>query len=186
MLVGDLDGNRASACQSRLSSLGANAMAFTGPAVETVPEMVGRLPRTGTLCIAFVDPYNLSLLHFDMLATLAKLPNIDLIVHFSTMDLLRNADAELDPKRGRFDTTAPGWRDQPWANASNKQSLPVALESYWRSKVEALGFNCSSTRPLISNDRHREIYRLAFFARHDLPHKLWKDVARGQIGDLFG
>lgn len=184
MLVGDLDGDRSSACAERLRALGANATAFEGPAIETVPRMVSAVPK-GAMCIAFVDPYNLALLDYGMLRTLAALRKVDLIVNFSTMDLIRNADAELDPSRARFDTTAPGWRQQPWAATCNKASLAVAVEGYWRHLVSELGFEFSKAQPLIENDRQQGIYRLMFFARHDLPLRLWRDVARPKNGELF-
>lgn len=145
--------------------------------------MVVDVPR-GALCIAFVDPYNFELLDFDMLRTLAC-RKVDLIIHFSTMDVLRNTDMELDPSRARFDNAAPGWRDQPWAKTGNKASLPVAVESYWQSLVKGLGFEHSAARPLITNDRGRGIYKLAFFARHDLPIRLWGDIAKDRNRGLF-
>lgn len=184
MLVGDLDGERSRACAARLTAMGATASAFEGAATETVAQMAAAVPR-GALCIAFIDPYNLALLDFGMLRALSEIKNIDLIVHFSTMDLLRNADMELDPNRARFDATAPGWRDQPWAAASSKASLPVAMEGYWQGMVKGLGFEHSSTMPLITNDRGRHIYKLAFFARHNLPIKLWGDIAKHRNGLLF-
>jgi hypothetical protein len=38
------------------------------------------------------------------------------------------------------------------------------------------------------NSRGQPIYRMVFFARHDLPNRIWDDVARGQNRslDLFG
>ena len=183
MLVGDLAAERSAACAQRLQALGAQVTAFTGPAAETVPEMVRAVPP-GALCIAFLDPYNLALLEFEMLRALAAL-KVDLIIHFSTMDLTRNSDAELDPRRARFDQTAPGWREQPWVQHTSKANLSLELAAYWQKLVESLGFGCSAARPLITNDRRDEIYRLVFFARHGLPHKLWAEVARNPTLDLF-
>ena len=183
MLVGDIDGSRAQACAQRLTALGADATPFTGPATETVPAMAAVVPR-GALCIAFIDPYNLALLDFSMLKALADL-KVDLIIHFSTMDLMRNADMELDERRARFDLAAPGWRSQPWARSTRKANLPMALAEYWQQLVQGLGFNCSQAQPLITNDRHHGLYRLVFFARHDLPLRLWRDIASGPARGLF-
>lgn len=33
--------------------------------------------------------------------------------------------------------------------------------------------------PLVPNDANHPIYRLVFFARHDLATRIWGDVARG-------
>lgn len=185
MYVGDKCSDRAQACATRLRALGANATAFEGAAVDTVREMVARVPK-GAICIAFVDPYNLALLDFEIMQALSKLRKVDLIVNFSTMDLLRNTDLELDPKRARFDETAPGWRSQPWASSSNKQSLATAVEVYWQSIIRDLGFTRSKAQPLVTNDRHRGIYRLVFFARNAFPLRIWNDVARPKNGELFG
>ena len=33
--------------------------------------------------------------------------------------------------------------------------------------------------PLVRNDQGHGIYRMVFFARHDLPNRIWGDVAQG-------
>jgi len=181
LLIGDLNSERADACNQRLTVLGASAQAFPGPAEETVHRMVKGVPRNA-LCLAYIDPYNLALLSFDMIKTLAQLPKIDFAVHFSTMDLLRNVDAELGD-RARFDQVAPGWREA--LKGVSKSALPVAFLNYWIEQVRSLGFKFSREMTLVKNDSSREIYRLVFFARHDLPIKLWNDVARSENLGLF-
>jgi len=59
IFVGDLDGERAIACERRLSAIGATAKAFPGSAARTVSEMVAAVPP-GSLCMAYVDPTVLS------------------------------------------------------------------------------------------------------------------------------
>jgi three-Cys-motif partner protein len=145
--------------------------------VDTVKQMVATVPSR-SLCLAYIDPYNLELLSFSMLRELAALQNIDLVINFSTMDLKRNSDMELDPERARFDEVAPGWRDQPFAKTSSKRSLSVGLFNYWFELMNGLGFKSSHEIPLVPNDRGHEIYRLAFFARHKFPIGLWGDVAK--------
>jgi three-Cys-motif partner protein len=179
MFIGDISEERATACEKRLKAIGAPATSFIGPAVSTVEKMVAAVPK-GSLCFAYVDPYNLALLDFAMLQKLASLRNVDLAVNFSTMDLKRNADHELDPERARFDAAAPGWRDTPFARTANTQTLHVELFKYWLGLVQSLDFKFSREMPLITNDMGREIYRMSFFARHALPIKLWNDVAKGR------
>lgn len=182
MLVGDLDSERASATYTRLRTLGAPVTGFEGSASDTVHEMIKQVPR-GSLCLAYIDPYNLSLLNFDMIRALAQLPNIDFAVHFSTMDLSRNVHMESDPERFRFDQVAPGWK-QALAGVS-KSNQRVAFFNYWMELVRGLGFEFSHEMPLVSNNSGHEIYRLAFFARHDLPIRLWGDVARDGVQPSF-
>lgn len=183
VLIGDLDADRVDACAARLRACGAAVEAFAGPAVDTVPQMLSHVP-SGALCFAYVDPYNLQYLSFSIIEALARL-KVDIAVHFSTMDLLRNVDHELDPDRARFDDAAPGWRDDPAVQTTNRHNLPDVFFRYWMTKVEALGFECSRAMPLITNDANHGIYRMVFFARHDLPIRVWGDVARGNNGELF-
>ena len=129
MLVGDLDSDRAHACAQRLRTIGAPVTQFVGPADETIKEMVATIPSR-SLCMAYIDPYNLELLSFSLIEALANL-RVDLAINFSTMDLQRNAELEFDPKRARFDEAAPGWRQDPAVLNASKQGLPLAFFHYW-------------------------------------------------------
>jgi three-Cys-motif partner protein len=178
VLVGDVEGVRATACEQRLRALGASAQSLVGPALKTVPKMIAYVP-TNALCFAYVDPYNLELLSFELLKSLAQLRHVDLAINFSTMDLRRNVEFEFDPSRARFDGTAPGWRDAPTIKAASKSNLPGTFFRYWCDLVKKLGFTHSHEMPFVFNDHAQPIYRMVFFARHDLPKRIWDDVARG-------
>lgn len=184
MFVGDLDGDRASACAQRLTKAGATATAFVGPAHKTVHQMVEQVP-VGSLCLAYIDPYNLEYLSMEIIEALAKLKNVDFAVHFSIMDLIRNVDFELDPARARFDDAAPGWREK--LKNHGKSTLAPAFFNYWCEHIRGLGFDISQEMPLVHNNTGHPIYRLVFFTRHDLPTKLWGDIAKGSNHNLdFG
>ena len=176
IMVGDKDPDRAQACVARLRALGAPVQGFIGPAAETAPKMVKAVP-SGALTMAYVDPYNLELLRFDMFEALASL-RVDIAAHFSTMDLMRNVDMEFDPARDRFDGTAPGWRTDPSISRLSKSNIPPKFMEYWQNKVQSLGFKTSQAMPLIPNDQGRGIYRLIFFSIGDWPQRIWSDVAK--------
>jgi three-Cys-motif partner protein len=182
MLVGDLLPARSAACAARLAALQAPVERFTGPAVDTVRKMVARVP-SGSLTLAYLDPYNLEALSFEIIRTLSTLRKVDLLVHFSRMDLHRNVDMELDAKRARFDEAAPDWREHLARVA--KPQLPGAFFEYWQSKVRGLGFSVSAEMPLVTADNGAPLYRLVFFSRHELPNRIWGDVARGPNRELF-
>ena len=184
MLVGDLEGERANACAERLRSLGASATPYAGPAVDTVKQMVAAVPSRGALSLAYIDPYNLEYLSFSILQALAGLKQVDLAINFCTMDLQRNAEFEFDPTRARFDATAPGWRDDPGIKGASKKNVPVVFFNYWCKLVQDLGFQYSQEMPLVRNDAGHPIYRMVFFARHDLPVRLWGDIARSKDRQL--
>lgn len=178
MFVGDIESGRARACEERLKALKAPVVSFVGPAIETVRSMVGAVPNRA-LSMAYIDPYNLEFLSFSLLETLAKLKKVDLAVNFCTMDLQRNAELEFDPKRARFDAVAPGWRNDPDVLSASKQNVKAAFFNYWCRLVQGLDFSFSKEMPWVTNDRGQRIYRMVFFARHDLPTRIWGDVAQG-------
>jgi len=182
VLIGDIEQERAIACEKRLKACGAPAQGFVGPAVDTVPAMVASIPKR-SLCLAYVDPYNLRQLSFSILKQLADL-RVDLAVNFSTMDLLRNVDFESDPNRAGFDEAAPGWREHLQKLGTSRSGMSLAFFTYWVGLVKQLGFEHSREMPLIRNDSGKGIYRMVFFARHDLPTRIWGDVARGPNREL--
>lgn len=185
VLVGDIDGDRARANQQRLLAIGAQAESFVGPAIQTVDAMVKAVPF-GALALAYIDPYNLEYLSFSIIERLTKLQYVDFAVHFSLMDLTRNIDMELDPKRDRFDHALPGWRSKVPTKVLSKASLPGWFFDEWCHAVQALGFKVSGQMPLITDGKGRSIYRLVFFSRHPLPDRIWNDIARSKNRDLFG
>jgi three-Cys-motif partner protein len=89
VFVGDLDDKKLGACEERLRAAGCPVQSFQGAAAMTVHEMVKAVPAR-SLCLVYLDPYNLSLLSYQMISAFAKLPKVDFVVHFSTMDWLRN------------------------------------------------------------------------------------------------
>lgn len=184
VLVADLDGERADACRQRLEALSAPVKAFVGPASETAKEMARMVPPTA-LVLGYVDPYNLEYLSFDIIRALGGLKRIDFVVHFSTMDLQRNVEMELDPTRARFDEAAPGWREKVDVRGLSKTALRQAFFDYWTSLVEGLGFTLSNQPPLVRGDRNEPLYRLLSFSRHPFANGIWDDVAKSENRELF-
>jgi three-Cys-motif partner protein len=177
VLIGDLEETRVMACETRLRTLGAPVKAFVGSAADTVKHMRSEVPDRA-LCLAYIDPYNLEHLSFSIIEELAKLKNVDFAVHFSTMDMIRNVDMELDPDRARFDDAAPQWRAEIGNDRLSKSQLHQAFFAYWKGLVERCNFKFSKEMPLVTNDQNRPIYRLVFFSRHSFPNEIWDDVAK--------
>ena len=177
-LVGDLDADRAQACEARLRAFDAPVKAFNGAAENTVDLVLKEIP-TGALCLAYLDPYNLQYLSFSVIEKLAKLKYVDFAVHFSTMDLRRNVLMEFNPERARFDLTAPGWRNHIDPMAFVRGDADEAFFDYWCDLVKNLGFKISQRIPLVRDNRNRPLYHLVFFSRHPLPNRIWSDVAQG-------
>jgi len=177
-LVGDLDPCRAAACAERLRGMGAPAIAFPGAAESTVDQVLRQIPKKA-LCLAYLDPYNLQYLSFNVIEKLARLPYVDFAVHFSTMDLRRNILMEYNPERARFDDAAPGWREHVDPLAFVRGDADEAFFDYWCGLVTQLGFLISNRMPLVRDEGNRPLYHLVFFSRHELPNRIWGDVAQG-------
>lgn len=184
VLIGDIEGERVRANQLRLAAAGANVQGFVGPATETVDAMIKAVPF-GALALAYIDPYNLEHLSFSIIERLSKLQHVDFAIHFSLMDLTRNIDMELDPLRDRFDHALPGWRSRVPADELSKSSLPGWFFNAWCSAMQDLGFKVSGQMPQITDGKGRTIYRMVFLSRHELPDRIWGDIARSRNLNLF-
>ena len=182
VLIGDIDETRVTACESRLKAVGTPVHAFAGPAAETIHDMVAAVPSR-SLCMAYIDPYNLQYLSFSILKALAPL-RVDLAINFSTMDLRRNVDIESDSDGGRFDDAAPGWRDYINESRTSRSNMALEFFNYWRGLVSSLGFEHSKEMPFVLNDRRSPMYQMIFFAKHEFPKRVWADVARGPNMEL--
>jgi three-Cys-motif partner protein len=173
--ISDGDGELLATATKRLVALGAPVRAVPGPASEALPKIVQSLDRYG-LHLAFLDPYNLGALSFDLFEELAKLKNIDVIAHVSVSDLQRNADRYADEDYNQFDKFAPGWRGNVSADM-NKTAFRAAILKYWSDKVTTLGLPQSKHWELIRGDQGQRLYWLILLARHDLAHGLWTKVS---------
>ena len=183
VIVGDIDEQKLEACRIRLQNAGANVSAFIGSAKETVPEMIKAIP-SGSLCLAYLDPYNLKYLSFSIIKALAALPKIDFVVHFSLMDLNRNIDIELG-ERDRFSDASPDWKIREKKESISKANLGTWFFNDWTNLIKQLGFKFSEEIPLITNSQSGALYYLVFFSRNEFPDKIWNDIAKGDTLDLF-
>ncbi|OIT10473.1 hypothetical protein BL243_24400 [Ralstonia solanacearum] len=184
VLIGDIEAERVQANQLRLVAAGAIVQGFVGPAVETVDSMIKAVPF-GALALAYIDPYNLEYLSFSIIERLSKLQHVDFAIHFSLMDLTRNIDMELDPQRDRFDHALPGWRSRVPTDELSKGGLPGWFFNAWCDAMRDLGFKVSGQMPQITDGKGRTIYRMVFLSRHELPDRIWGDIARGRNLNLF-
>lgn len=184
VLIGDIEAERVRANQLRLGAAGATVQGFVGPATDTIDAMIKAVPF-GALALAYIDPYNLEYLSFSIIERLSKLQYVDFAIHFSLMDLTRNIDMELDPQRDRFDHALPGWRSRVPTDELSKASLPGWFFNAWCDAMRDLGFKVSGQMPHITDGKGRTIYRMVFLSRHELPDRIWGDIARSPNLNLF-
>lgn len=86
--ISDKESRLLESSRLRLASVGAPVSAIPGPASEALPEIIKKLDHSG-LHLAFLDPYNLANLSFDLIEGLSKV-RADILLHLSIADLRRN------------------------------------------------------------------------------------------------
>ncbi|NJO32868.1 MAG: three-Cys-motif partner protein TcmP [Rhodospirillales bacterium] len=181
--ISDGDEELLVAATKRLTALSAPVRPVAGPASEAIPKIVRNLDQYG-LHLAFLDPYNLAALSFDLFEDLAKLKHVDVIAHVSVSDLQRNADRYADEDYEQFDRFAPGWRGKVSTDVS-KAAFRAAILKYWRDKVTALGLPQARHWELIRGHQGQRLYWLILLARHDLAHDLWAKVSSAAKSPTF-
>jgi three-Cys-motif partner protein len=184
MIVGDVDTDAADACGKRLEALAAPVTVLHGSAESTVETVMRTVPPRG-LHLAYLDPFNLGQLPFQVIERLAKFKNVDILVHFSVMDLQREIDLDFVRDSSRFEIFAPGWRDHVDVSKLTQQRAREEFIQYWLGLVQKLGFSCSREKPLLTNSRNGPLYRMMFLMRHPLADKFWQEIARPDQTSLF-
>jgi len=181
--ISDRDEELLEATTKRLTKLAAPVRPVAGPASAAVPQIVRSLNPNG-LHLAFLDPYNLSTLSFDLFKELAKLPSIDIIAHVSVSDLRRNADRYAEEDYDQFDKFAPGWRNKVSKDTA-KQPLRAAIMQYWSDEVTAQGLPQARHKELIRGDQGQHLYWLILLSRHPLAHRLWTRISSAAKSPTF-
>lgn len=171
----DIDSEKTAALDARVRALGAAAVVHNKPAHQAIDDVVFALHPSG-LHFAFLDPYNLEYLSFDLIEKLARFRHMDMLVHVSVQDLQRNADRDrYSVQGGVFDKFAPGWRNKVDQNRSIG-AFRAGLMEYWLGEIRKLGTMPAHGAELVVGPNNQRLYWLMFVAAHDLAQKLWKAV----------
>jgi len=171
VFIGDLDKQRREAAATRLRKLGAPVVEVEGAAVDAVKAVIDKLNPYG-LNFAFLDPFDLAALNFDIVVALSTLKRIDMLVHISQMDLQRNVVTYATTDNSPFDTFAPGWREKV-SIVQGQQELRQQIFQFWRDRVAGLGVWPSTDMKLLTGAKNQPLYWLLLAAKHDLAHSFW-------------
>jgi three-Cys-motif partner protein len=171
--IADMDAGNVACCELRLRSVATTETIFTyqGKAEQTAKEIVQRLHPNG-LHLAFLDPYSLKALPFEVIETLAGLKRMDMIIHVSEMDLNRNIRSYRD--NGVLESFCPGCVQViDWRQKDEIVRREVFL--HWKSKLEALGYHVGGAER-VTGDKNQPFYWLVSVSRHDLGKKFWDEI----------
>lgn len=181
--IGDSDPINVTACQIRLQHLGVNCLsAYVGKAEVTAAQIVQSLLPSG-LHLAFLDPYSIDALPFEVIRTLARLPKMDLLIHVSVMDLQRNVRRLM--RTGGLARFAPDWERSVDSTLRNDLAV-LAVFRYWRSLLEDLGYQVSDNVERVSGSKNQPLYWLVLAGRNAMADKFWGKISNvGQQTRLF-
>ena len=175
VIIGDLDPVNVEACEDRLNRLRVgNVRAYAGTAEDVATSILPTLHPTG-FNLAFLDPFNLESLPFQVIQTLAQAKSMDLLIHVSIMDLQRNVRALMTS--GKLNSFAPGW-DKKINSAATNPKLVMAVFEYWRGLLSQLGYLVSDNIERVTGNRNQPLYWLVLASKHDLADKLWGEVSQ--------
>lgn len=182
VIIADMDKARLDAATERLTRLGAPVVPLHGLATETAFKALQRATVYG-LNFAFLDPYSIGALDFELFQILARLTRIDILAHISKMDFQRNLPSNIAEEQGQFDRFAPGWREAVDLSQPHPTVRREVFE-YWRRLIAETDIATSDETKLITGSKGQHLYWLLLAARHDLAHKFWKASTKGDQGQF--
>lgn len=127
----------------------------------------------GGLHLAFLDPYNLATLSFDLIEGLSKV-RTDILLHLSISDLRRNVGLYASDEYSQFDLFAPGWRKAVDVNVGLDRLRSKVIE-YWMSQTEKLGYPPGHWE-MIRGPKSVGLYCLVLLSKHSLGRNLWSKI----------
>ena len=187
LFVVDIEQQLVNACVARLQALGAPVTGYclsASLASATIADRIrGEFPYG--LHFAFVDPFNLAELDFEILRSLGSLKRIDLLIHLSAMHLQRNLKQNITYELDEFERFAPEWRKHVDMN-TNQVEQRRRLVDYWISLVKGLQLETPIEHKLLTGSTNQPLYWLLLASKHELAQKFWKTAVNPeQQGDLF-
>lgn len=174
------------ACCARLRSATAPVIPISGEAAATVDAVIRSLHPRG-LHFAFLDPYDLESIPFEIIRKLAGVAKMDILMHVSVQDLQRNLRRYIQQKDSPLDAFAPGWRSSVDTDRSDDLVRGKILE-HWRELLKSKGMQTTETHELVAGSKNQRLYWLAFAARHPLALGFWekvRDIDRNRQGKLL-
>lgn len=171
MYIADIEQHYVEQCAARLRERGGQVRTYVGPASITSIEIARDLPKHG-LHFAFLDPFNLKAFPFEVIRHLAAFKRMDVLVHFSAMDLQRNFDEFLRIDESALDAFAPDWRSKVPVQMGKREQRRNARE-HWEALMADVGLPTAGRIELIRGTKNQPLYWLIFAAKSDLARKIW-------------
>jgi len=172
--IADANASFVNVASQRLARLGVQARTYAGRSEDTVKEVARRLNKDG-LHLAFLDPFDLKSLPFEVIRCLAGFKRMDMIIHVSLMDLQRNLDPYIGSQPSPLDIFVPGWRTviEPMNSIA---TIRRGIFDYWLSLIRNEDMQPSQGIEKVTGSKNQPLYWLVFVARHELAMKFWDEI----------
>jgi len=149
--------------------------------VDSIP--IGQVSRKH-LTFCFVDPFGVHFAWSTILELASACQQIDLLVLLALeMDVRRNEVIYVEGKSGHVDDLLddPGWRDRWSAAKARRVKFARFVAEEFAAKMFSLGYlrpTDWAMKPITTGDKTVPLYHLAFFSRHELGYKFWKQALK--------
>jgi three-Cys-motif partner protein len=171
------------AVAKRLIDLGAKVKTHALRSEAAAKRIVRGLEKSGGMNVAFLDPFNLGDLPFTIIETFAQLKKIDLVIHVSAMDLIRQMPSAMKGTATSLDAFAPGWRNVIGHAPAGEETRGRFIE-HWLTRIRALDFGDARVWKLIKGPTNQPLYWLVLVAKHPLAAHLWDEANKPPQGSL--
>jgi three-Cys-motif partner protein len=172
--IADSDEESVSACEKRLKAIAAPVYAYAGRACDTVKSVANNLDARA-LHFAFLDPFNLEALPFEVIEGLARLKRMDMLIHVSVQDLQRNLRRYIEAADSLLDTFAPGWRGV--VNSMKPgDTIRRSILNHWLGLIQKLDMQPSQGIELVAGGKNQPLYWLVLVSRSSKAHEFWDKI----------
>lgn len=153
---------------------------------EAVPQILSFIPKFSkdfkVLAFCFVDPFKLDNLAFLTLEQLSARFMDFLVLVPTDMDANRNVAPYTSPTSNVVEkfTGKKDWRDR-WNVVYREKQFGLFILEEFSSHMQELNYKPQQPQDsvLIRNyQKNAPLYRLAFYSRHDLGKKFWKETKK--------
>lgn len=159
---------------------------FHGDSNDLIDKIISRVPKFNKqnrgLSFGFVDPFSLNL-NFNVIKKLSNTIRIDFLILLALhMDANRNFKSYFEEENSKIEIFLddPDWREDLRGNPiSNYEGFVRYLAKKYRINMESLQYQPTETFQQIRSDKKNlPLYYLAYFSRHSLGNKFWKEIQK--------
>lgn len=181
----EADSSLASALEERVRRdfPAANAKVLKGDCNDLVGQILEEIPTRRSLTFCLADPWNLGALQFTTIERLASRPVDFLVLVASYMDAHRNQEVYVSADNRRVEEFLglPAWRTE-WdqrGRGGRPRGFGAFIVDQFGRRMQSLGYLYPGPGETVTVAGGRgTLYHLAFFSRHELGRKFWREARR--------